>query len=320
MPAISPPAADHTATTAPAGRRPGHRPLRFDRAVIVALGACGSVLSFNALRQVGVAIHSGTQLSYLFPLVIDGFIAYGVRAILLLRDAPLRARLYAWFLFALATAASLWANALHAVRLNQPGVHVLILGDQAVGVLSMVAPLALAGATHLHILVTRQAAQPGIPDTDQPVTTTQGDLPRTDFARPDFGTADGNVPILGTGQDVPHATAPTALTSVPEIPALEPVAAEPPSAPVAENDEDPGAEPVPEALPGQAGGGRPRMATPEQLSKAILAAHPDPGTITRTSARKAIADAGLGVGTQRLQELVTELRRQPTARPHPEQD
>lgn len=315
MPAISPPSVDHTPTTAPTGRRAGRRPLRFDRAVIIALGTCGSVLSYNALRQVGVAIHSGTQLSYLFPLVIDGFIAYGVRAILLLRDAPLRARLYAWFLFALATAASLWANALHAVRLNQPGTRVLILGDQAVGVLSMVAPLALAGATHLHILVTRQAAQAQVPDTDQPVTTTRGAVPESHPASPAPGVG---AAVVSAEPGSQNASAP--VTGLPTTLALEPATAEPPSAPMEENDEGAGGEPEPEPIAGQVGGGRPRMATPEQLSEVIRAAHPDPATITRASARKAVADAGLGVGTQRLQELVVELRRQPAARPHPEQD
>ncbi|WP_410169478.1 DUF2637 domain-containing protein, partial [Actinacidiphila rubida] len=103
-----------------------------------------------------VAIHVRPALSYLFPLVIDGFIAYGIRALLVMSTAPLRARLYTWTLFATATTASIWANALHAVRLNeqthQPGLR---LGDHVVAVLSTIAPLALAGAVHLYILITR---------------------------------------------------------------------------------------------------------------------------------------------------------------------
>ncbi|MBV9024399.1 MAG: hypothetical protein JO362_11560 [Streptomycetaceae bacterium] len=39
------------------------RPLWFDRLVIVTLGASGSILSFNALRQVAVAIHTAPGLS-----------------------------------------------------------------------------------------------------------------------------------------------------------------------------------------------------------------------------------------------------------------
>ncbi|MGW9715139.1 DUF2637 domain-containing protein [Streptomyces albidoflavus] len=129
----------------------------WDRAVVVALGGAGCALSYDALQQMAVAIHIRGFLTYLFPLVIDGFIAYGVRALLVLRDAPLRARLYVWTLFGTATAASIWANALHAVRLNADAVAGtgLRLGDTVVAVLSTIAPLALAGAVHLYILIAR---------------------------------------------------------------------------------------------------------------------------------------------------------------------
>ncbi|MFC8640683.1 DUF2637 domain-containing protein [[Kitasatospora] papulosa] len=129
----------------------------WDRAVVIALGGAGCALSYDALQQMAVAIHIRGFLTYLFPLVIDGFIAYGVRALLVLRDAPLRARLYVWTLFGTATAASIWANALHAVRLNMDAVAGtgLRLGDTVVAVLSTIAPLALAGAVHLYILIAR---------------------------------------------------------------------------------------------------------------------------------------------------------------------
>ncbi|MEV0035507.1 DUF2637 domain-containing protein [Streptomyces sp. NPDC050804] len=129
----------------------------WDRAAIVALGAAGCALSYDALQQMAVAIHVRGPLTYLFPLVIDGFIAYGVRALLVLRNAPLRARAYVWFLFGTATTASIWANALHAVRLNQQTAfaNALRLGDTVVAVLSTLAPLALAGAVHLYILIAR---------------------------------------------------------------------------------------------------------------------------------------------------------------------
>lgn len=129
----------------------------WDRAVVIALGGAGCALSYDALQQMAVAIHVRGLLTYLFPLVIDGFIAYGIRALLVLRDAPLRARLYVWTLFGTATAASIWANALHAVRLNEENASAngLRLGDTVVAVLSTIAPLALAGAVHLYILIAR---------------------------------------------------------------------------------------------------------------------------------------------------------------------
>ncbi|MFG3199845.1 DUF2637 domain-containing protein [Streptomyces sp. NPDC048208] len=161
----------------------------WDRLVIIALGSAGCALSYDALQQMAVAIHIRGFLTYLFPLVIDGFIAYGVRALLVLRDAPLRARLYVWTLFGTATAASIWANALHAVRLNEDAVAGagLRLGDTVVAVLSTIAPLALAGAVHLFILIARgpvkgsdredlgQAGCPGQADPGDAVEVTRTD-------------------------------------------------------------------------------------------------------------------------------------------------
>ncbi|MGW1867830.1 DUF2637 domain-containing protein [Streptomyces mauvecolor] len=146
------------ATLAP----PAHIPLpsratAWDHAAILTLGAAGCALSYDALQQMAVAIHVRGFLTYLFPLLIDGFIAYGVRALIILRGAPFRARLYVWALFGTATAASTWANALHAVRLNQQTASGdLHLSDLTVGILSTLAPLALAGAVHLRILITRE--------------------------------------------------------------------------------------------------------------------------------------------------------------------
>lgn len=132
----------------------------WDGTAIVLLGSAGFAFSYDALRQIAVAIHAREALSYLFPVFIDGFIAYGVRAIVLLRNRHFGARLYAWTLFLAATGASLGANALHAVTLNhgpRAGRSALHLTDSVVGVLSMLAPLALAGSVHLYILMARTA-------------------------------------------------------------------------------------------------------------------------------------------------------------------
>jgi cell division septation protein DedD len=141
----------------PSGR---HRATWWDRLAVVLLGLAGCALSYDALRQMATAVHVRPTLTYLFPVVIDGFIAYGVRALLVLREAPLPARLYAWGLFIAATAASIWANSVHALDLNRPGTVTLHLGDTTVTVLSAIPPLALAGATHLHLLIKRYGSTP----------------------------------------------------------------------------------------------------------------------------------------------------------------
>ncbi|MFF5144156.1 DUF2637 domain-containing protein [Streptomyces sp. NPDC013157] len=132
------------------------------RVGIALLAAFAFALSYDALCQMAVAIHVRGVLTYAFPLVIDGFIAIGVGALLMLRTAPLRSRVYVWGLVGAATVTSIWANALHAVRLNQQARHGdgLRLDDLTVGILSAVAPLALAGAVHLYIVIRRHPASP----------------------------------------------------------------------------------------------------------------------------------------------------------------
>ncbi|KNB48993.1 DUF2637 domain-containing protein [Streptomyces caatingaensis] len=142
-----------SSTTAATAALPGTTAIR---AGIALLGTIGFALSYDALRQMALAIHIRGPLTYAFPLVIDGFIAIGIGALLILRTAPLLSRLYVWTLVGLATLTSIWANALHAVRLNQQtrsgGLH---LDDVTVGALSAIAPLALAGAVHLYLVIRR---------------------------------------------------------------------------------------------------------------------------------------------------------------------
>ncbi|MFD9479008.1 DUF2637 domain-containing protein [Streptomyces nojiriensis] len=137
---------------------------------ITLLGVTAFALSYAALRQMAVATHIPGPLTYAFPLVIDGFIAIGIGALLLLRTAPMRARMYVWALVGLATATSIWANALHAVRLNQQVRHDgLHLDDVTVGALSAIAPLALAGAVHFYFVTRHHQAQhdPAVPLAEQ---------------------------------------------------------------------------------------------------------------------------------------------------------
>jgi hypothetical protein len=152
----------------------------WDRTVVIGLGAAGCALSYDALQQMASAVHVRGFLTYLFPIIVDGFIAYSIRALLVMRDAPLRARAYVWLLFGAATGTSLWANALHAVRLNQQSTASgLRLGDTVVAVLSTIAPLALAGAVHLYILLARGPVNPaGRPGRTH--RNAEGDLGQTD--------------------------------------------------------------------------------------------------------------------------------------------
>ncbi|GGX62418.1 DUF2637 domain-containing protein [Streptomyces hiroshimensis] len=130
------------------------------RTGVALLALAAFALSYDALRQMAAASHIHQVLTYAFPLVIDGFIAIGIGALLVLRTSPLRPRLYVSALVGIATGTSIWANVLHAVRLNeQTRRSGLALDDITVGVISAIAPLALAGAVHLYLLVQRRPTQ-----------------------------------------------------------------------------------------------------------------------------------------------------------------
>ncbi|SCK52273.1 Protein of unknown function [Streptomyces sp. ScaeMP-e48] len=146
--------------SAPATTAPSARGLTAIRVGIAVIGVTGFALSYAALRQMAVATNTPGPLTYAFPILIDGFIAIGTGALLLMRTAPVRARLYVWSLVGVTTLTSVWANALHAIRLNQQirhgGIH---LDDVTVGALSAIAPLALAGAVHFYLLTRHHQAQ-----------------------------------------------------------------------------------------------------------------------------------------------------------------
>ncbi|MEV7312629.1 DUF2637 domain-containing protein [Streptomyces microflavus] len=317
---------DSAIPTAPASR---HRATWWDRLAIILLGIAGCALSYDALRQMATAVHIRDQLAYLFPVVIDGFIAYGVRALLVLREAPMPARLYAWTLFSTATAASIWANGLHALALNRPGAVTLRLGDGTVTVLSAIAPLALAGATHLHILITRYGGTSTVrtslnanaleyQDGTQPVPERPAGVPYTARA------------------DLPTAARPRQQQSTRMATDTAPLAAADESSSETGYDEDTdrdeadfelgrGREATGQSSQGDSGrppatslGGRPAMASIAELARVISVAHPGSSGLTRDSARKAITEAGLGAGTGRLAEAMALVRDSADASPHPE--
>ncbi|WUH91914.1 DUF2637 domain-containing protein [Streptomyces sp. NBC_00433] len=256
-----------------------HQATAWDRAAVALLGAAGCTLSYDALQQIAIAIHIRPALTYLFPLVIDGFIAYGVRALLVLRNAPFRARLYIWTLFATATLASVWANALHAIRLNQQshatGLH---LDDTTVGILSTMAPLALAGAVHLHILITRHDAPTAEAPTSRPAEVSE-------------------LPERAPESDVPRAQDPT--------PEADPSVEEPPA-------EHARAEERPAVIPDKSVRriGRPPSAELDELLtlvRPVFAVHENP---TRSVVRDHVHASGHTIAEDRLTHVLALLRRE----------
>ncbi|WP_399013122.1 DUF2637 domain-containing protein [Streptomyces sp. FIT100] len=320
----------------------------WDRAAVVALGGAGCALSYDALQQMATAIHVRGLLTFLFPLVIDGCIAYGVRALLVLRTAPLAARCYVWTLFGTATAASIWANALHAVRLNQQqhdGAG-LRLGDLTVGVLSTLAPLALAGAVHLYILIARRATEAdlsGHPETpDVRTDWVTDDRPDTSPARGERGPAPvtsghpaelpgpaTSRPAVTKGPDTSETHTPDTVSGEREkpvepepehggrdadqgghpAPRLRPVTH--PADPAKRPDTPSGAAPEagPTARP-DTGDRKSAPVTDEQLLAIARQAVTEAGDLTRKVVADAIRGYGHGLGNDRLTVLMQHLRKE----------
>ncbi|MEH0470956.1 DUF2637 domain-containing protein [Streptomyces sp. B21-097] len=247
---------------------------------VALVGTIGFALSYDALRQMAVAIHVRGVLTYAFPLVIDGFIAIGVAALLILRAAPWRSRLYVWALVGIATITSIWANALHAIRLNQQthtvGLH---LDDVTVGALSAIAPLALAGAVHLDLVIRRHPAR---------------HVPETTAAKSHNTPGDGH-----SHTDSAESTPP------PEGDAGLPKHAETPDAAGYPGDVVPDVVNVPQApKPRATAEGHDRDGTfDEFLALARTAPLGRGGRASRRNIEAAIRDAGFPVGKDRLTQI-----------------
>jgi hypothetical protein len=252
---------------------------------VALLGTVGFTLSYDALRQMAVAIHVRSLLTYLFPLVIDGFIAIGVCALIILRTAPLHSRLYVWTLVGIATATSIWANALHAIRLNQQTRHTgLHLGDVTVGALSATAPLALAGSVHLYLVISRHPHA-----NTQPEQPTSGRAERIPNDQPAHEPAtELPDPQRAAQRNRPNSTTDTAqVTAPPNRRASAQTTGRPAGAPMAD------------LLP---------------IARKAVTEH---GKVTRSIVLNAIRDAGLPISGKRLTALTQQLRDEHAQAPQP---
>lgn len=219
----------------------------------------------------------------------------------------------------------MWANALHAVRLNDlAGTDSrLRLSDTVVGFLSILAPLALGGAVHLYILIARHGENTAIrrdEQNDEPHGGASADPVNADHdedAQP---------------QRMEDRSDETALLTLLSAAGLLPSEWSDalPGHQAAEGDDQPSgtantptgdsAEVADTGDGSQVGGsgstaqgktiGRPPGASMEQLlevSRAAVAAH---GRLTRAVVEQAVREAGLPLGSTRLTALMKRLRQE----------
>lgn len=236
------------------------------RTGVALLAVAAFALSYDALRQMAAASHIHRALTYAFPLVIDGFIAIGIGALLILRTAPLSSRLYVSALVGIATATSIWANVLHAIRLNQQALHTgLALDDLTVGVISAIAPLALAGAVHFYLLVARRPTTP--------------DRHNSERHNPEAS----HKPTAGSKDS---ATAPPPATRADSV-------AEGAPKHVAETKD----------RPAKPGGRQPIVSLEQAIDIGRTAALGRAGRVSRRNVEEAIRDKGFGIARSRLDEV-----------------
>lgn len=115
-----------------------------------------AVLSYDALAALARAARVRPELSWGYPLLVDGVLAVGVVAALALHRAGWRTRAYIWAVIGAATAVSIAGNAMHASARD----GVIELPQQWAHAASAVPACALATVLHVLVLLVRAATSP----------------------------------------------------------------------------------------------------------------------------------------------------------------
>lgn len=119
-------------------------------ALVVALGA--GALSWSALTTFAAGARIDEHLRWVYPVVVDGVMAVGTVAAVVLRSARRRTRAYVWTLLVAAIGVSLAGNAAHASG--------AVLPDYVAALASAVPAAALAASLHLMVVIVRASAPP----------------------------------------------------------------------------------------------------------------------------------------------------------------
>lgn len=160
--------------SATTGQGPGTGRMRFDQALwpgfaLAAVLAAGAfTLSFFALQAVAIASGFDARLSWMFPVVIDGFVILATWAAWRFRRDGLRG---AWYPLAALVAffgVSVVGNALHAAPRQ---VGELLLPNWAASAFSAVPAVALLGASHMLVLIATHKVRAVEPASVEQVAT-----------------------------------------------------------------------------------------------------------------------------------------------------
>jgi hypothetical protein len=121
----------------------------FTRLIVILVAAGAAILSFDALAALALASGIRAEFSWIWAVVIDGFIMVATFAAFALKDRSGKSKYYAWVTLALFVLLSILGNAWHAV-IEQENY---ILPIWVAILVTAIPPLALFLAIHLLILM-----------------------------------------------------------------------------------------------------------------------------------------------------------------------
>lgn len=160
-------------------------------ALAVMLALFAFVLSFDALRTVGLACGIRPMLAWMFPLIIDGSTLAFTWAAWAFKTRAMPTA-YPWSMLVLFSLISLVGNALHAgpVQVGQ-----LLLPQWAASLIMTVPPVALLATTHMIVMaaarsrdLTETVAADGADEPEPPTAPDPDPEPLAAFAEPETAT------------------------------------------------------------------------------------------------------------------------------------
>lgn len=168
--------------------------------VAVVLALLAFIISFDALRAVGLACGINAALAWMFPIIIDGSTLAFTWAAWAFKTRRM-GTLYPWLMLVLFSVISLIGNALHA---HPVMVNGMLLPDWVPPVIMTVPPVALLATTHMIVLAAgRTFDRQAMAETASPEPAGPLAVPATRPAVPESASAIETDHDTEPGSDTP---------------------------------------------------------------------------------------------------------------------
>ncbi|MEU5946332.1 DUF2637 domain-containing protein [Micromonospora sp. NPDC047465] len=132
----------------------------------IAVTVAGFALSYDAIRAVGIASRIRTEWAWLLPVSVDGAMAVGTIAAVVLRRMTGKTAVYPWVVVLIGAAISIACNGLHAIP---PAGAELVIPERWVRfAVSAIPAVMLALSVHLLVTLVEAASVFGAGEGDAP--------------------------------------------------------------------------------------------------------------------------------------------------------